>query len=67
MKCPKACWSHVDNRGEVRFEFADCIREQCAWWDIEGEMCGARVFVEQLETLLSYLYEISNKMPPARG
>ena len=63
MKCPLMTLEYrlIDQGSSIYIQ--DCLKEECAWWDEEVNMCSIRSFVEQFENIALYLFEIRNKMP----
>ena len=63
MKCPllQAGWLMKDNVGTS--SEADCLKEECAWWDREAQECALLSIGARLGTLCDAAYELIEKMP----
>jgi hypothetical protein len=43
--------------------FADCLKEECAWWIPQVEACSMHIFADMLGVIHRALKEIIAKMP----
>jgi len=39
MKCPLSYYHKVGAQGEVLQAVGDCLKEECAWWQGDDEVC----------------------------
>lgn len=63
MKCPLI---GIANPAEWRRESpteADCLKEDCAWWQPEHGHCVITSYLETCEKVASYLKSIDSKLP----
>jgi len=63
MKCPLI---GIANPAEWRRESpteADCLQEECAWWDHKYRVCGEKVIKKTLDSIAHSLADIEAKMP----
>uniref|UniRef100_A0A6H2A4G3 Uncharacterized protein n=2 Tax=viral metagenome TaxID=1070528 RepID=A0A6H2A4G3_9ZZZZ len=65
MKCPLVFSSNVTGMGEQRFVFADCLKEECAWWTPWDSSCAMLTIARWLNLLGDDIEEIKDKMPHA--
>ncbi len=63
MKCPKAFVTTDDNEGNRYINGADCIQEECAWWDNASERCCIHSINCDLDKIAILLLRIADKMP----
>ena len=65
MKCPLFVMSYMLKVGEAPTHQADCLKEECAWWDTAYELCVLRSIARLLDGVLMDLNQIRDKMPHA--
>ena len=64
MKCPKSFHYRVDAEGVVFRDAADCLREECAWWDKFNNTCNEvskTAALDQLDNVLRDIREALKK------
>lgn len=63
MKCPlfQAGWLMKDNVGTS--SEADCLKEDCAWWNSELNQCDPTGLLPWLKNIEGHLEELVDKMP----
>ena len=63
MKCPKLK-RRVDIGKLGIIEVAlDCLKEDCAWWQVGDEQCSILNLTEGVADIAHYLSEIAKKRP----
>lgn len=65
MKCPLFTMECLNLNGTFDGKGADCLKEECAWWDSAYEMCVVRSLARLLDGVLMDLNQIRDKMPHA--
>ena len=63
MKCPlfmAAVFTHQRLYGEGG---ADCLREECAWWEPSDGQCSIKVIAEFIAGMGMNIRDIKDKMP----
>jgi len=63
MKCPIAWSEDYDGEDKIILPRADCLKEECAWWDSERSKCALLTLTRQLENLSMIAEDIRDKMP----
>jgi len=63
MKCPLVFSSNVTGMGEQRFVFADCLKEECAWWARNIDECVINAHYRVFSSILNRLDSIETRMP----
>ena len=63
MKCPQTFQIEITEDDQIQLAGADCIKEECAWWDIDQEGCGIHAITTFLHHLYIDLAQIRDKMP----
>ena len=63
MKCPLFTEYQDIESGERRYHMLDCLKEECAWWDKDGNQCSHLAEMKVLVNIESCLELIVNKMP----
>lgn len=63
MKCPllAIAWSGVVAKQQE--DYPDCIKEECAWWDNEYNLCCVNRLSAGLAEMVALLNGIEAKMP----
>lgn len=63
MKCPllAIAWGHVAS--EEAINYPDCLKEECAWWDHDRNICAAKSIFHDLTNIRIELREIKDTMP----
>ena len=61
MKCPLL--GTMGMEGKIKPEWADCLRDQCAWWSATKKSCVVAVVAAQLTTLALAGENIVDRMP----
>jgi len=51
MKCPLSITGNLTGDGEFIGAAADCLKEECAWWDEEKNLCSLKVMAKELSRL----------------
>lgn len=65
MKCPLFMAVATQMAGHVDLLQLDCLKADCAWWDIDLEECGFYVGFKALDRIDRILTDIKDKMPHA--
>ncbi len=52
--------------GEDEVLMSDCLKEECAWWKTQQQLCDISGIHQQLFTLTSLLGLIADTMPVKR-
>lgn len=63
MKCPRMVVTDWKLGLKPQFAMGDCLKEECAWWDKEHEICGELTKSKALWTIRGTLLLIAEKMP----
>lgn len=63
MKCPKLVHTRDQELGLRISFFGDCIKEECAWWDHDRNICVVKSIFHDLTNIRIELREIKDKMP----
>ncbi len=63
MKCPLLILAYTYVPGPTVENVGDCLKEECAWWDIETEGCCILAIRECLSGIGEELNIIRGKMP----
>ena len=63
MKCP--LFTIMDKRTQLGEEsdYCECLKEECAWWEKEGESCALLLLGLRLGTVCDQLTDFIDKMP----
>jgi len=64
MKCPLTFRPTIATKEDLEWYAMDCLKEECAWWEEDGEGCALPLIALRLGVLVDALYEIAGKMPP---
>ncbi|MBA7545293.1 hypothetical protein ES705_37659 [subsurface metagenome] len=63
MKCPLSITGELAPDKEFIGAAADCLKEECAWWDEHGGFCAILKVSRHLEALGINAEELLEKMP----
>ena len=63
MKCPLFHRPKLDEPGLITYETSDCLKEDCAWWIADINMCAIRDLALELRYTQFRLQDMANKMP----
>ncbi len=63
MKCPLMVSGYRDRTLDPMRPATDCLKEECAWWEKEGEGCAVMLLGLQVGTVCDQLTELLEKMP----
>ena len=70
MKCPIREVSVYDEERVHHWEPADCLKEECAWWDRTAEKCVVLQLAFELDDVHCQLTEVAKELtlirPPAK-
>lgn len=66
MKCPVRRWVFDVEAQQLIPEQLDCLKEECAWWVSEIEMCCIKGCLLNLATIAECLGGIEHKTPDRR-
>lgn len=65
MKCPLLMQAAMYMSPAEADMMADCLKEECAWWDEAEQQCARLSEVTFLVAITSLLRSINEKMPHA--
>ena len=51
MKCPLFVMSYMLKVGEAPTHQAECIKEECAWWDKDRGVCAVLTLIKRLNQI----------------
>lgn len=63
MKCPQTFQIEIKAEGELQLAGAECVKEECAWWDSAYNACIEFSKARLLDGILADLNHIAKKMP----
>ena len=63
MKCPLLTIASVWATPEQKIKALDCLKEECAWWNVGFECCVLHALRDDLNEISSALQGILIKMP----
>ena len=63
MKCPLRFTLDYSEKGILSTPVRDCLKEECAWWDSDREMCRVIGLDYHIALLTKVLLDIRDKMP----
>ena len=63
MKCPLSITGQIGDEKEFIGAAADCLKEECAWWDKELECCHIASLSIGAKVIGDLLSDIHGKMP----
>jgi len=66
MKCPQLVHRRPIKAGWDEAFFGDCLKEECAWWDFDQNLCLFRSAQMDLARIRYLLEGLVDKMPVAR-
>ena len=66
MKCPRSTQHFRHSKDGDRWEFADCLKEECAWWGEGWKMCSITALFSDIGFIAGVLQDIEMKMPVAK-
>lgn len=66
MKCPLLCLGKLAVGEITQDELSDCLKEECAWYDIGLGVCGIRVIGSALDVIRETLEAIEGKIPSVK-
>jgi len=66
MKCPLSITGELTADKEFIGAAADCLKEECAWWNKTMEACCVPVLAANFITFLMLMQELVKKMPTPR-
>lgn len=67
MKCPLMMAGGFASNEKHTWGDVNCIEEECAWWDRQGDMCSLLCQGRALTFILARLAGIEDKMPHKPG
>ena len=67
MKCPLLVSGWWSKEPGFKTSKTDCLKQECAWWNVGLECCHIREIAVSLEVLSDSLDEISAKMPSGQS
>ncbi|MBA7592749.1 hypothetical protein ES708_34943 [subsurface metagenome] len=65
MKCPLRFKELIEVDDAERWRGADCIKEECAWWEETQDVCSVKNMGRMLGYMSLDLTQILDKLPPA--
>lgn len=63
MKCPISPWGLRSSTPPVRESFKDCLKEECAWWEQDLNLCAIKELALELRYTQLRLADMEKKMP----
>lgn len=63
MKCPLTTIVKVAPANPKAEDWCDCIKEECAWWDVNAGGCSVYLISRSLMYLFDVTVDIKEKMP----
>ena len=63
MKCPRTFQIEITDYDQIRLAGAECIKEECAWWRDDIQMCAIKDLSLELGYTQLRLADIADKMP----
>ncbi|GAI74011.1 unnamed protein product [marine sediment metagenome] len=66
MKCPLSITGELTADKEFIGAAADCLKEECAWWDRTAEKCVVLQLAFEIDKVSDRLERIWDKMPHER-
>jgi len=65
MKCPLSITGELTAEKEFIGAAADCLKEECAWWDDVMKRCVMKTVGAKLSGINLMVHSIEDKMPTA--
>ena len=65
MKCPPRFKELIEVDEDLKYHGADCIKEECAWWDTKSNGCSIYLISRSLMAIADILIDLKEKMPQA--
>jgi len=65
MKCPLFRAANITSDFDSSWSGDDCLKEECAWWDVEMGQCSINSLKSNLENIVLRLRDLVDKMPHA--
>lgn len=62
MKCPLFHRPKLDEPGIMSYQTGDCLKGECAWWDIITERCAVKEIAVQLRSANAILVRLGQNM-----
>ena len=66
MKCPLFTAAEMSHEPEFKPAQNDCLKEECAWWRDDIQMCAMKDISLEVGYLQHRFADMVDKMPPAR-
>lgn len=63
MKCPLFIATYGVQSTAMKSSGAECLKEECAWWDVPVKRCLWQNISEKLSFIYLELNDIATKMP----
>ncbi len=63
MKCPLLLFEHYTTFEKIGSEVADCLKEECAWWDDRLGRCAVLTISRIMIDVGRQVEAIQSKMP----
>lgn len=63
MQCPLLSMILYHREGFLPGGGAECLKEDCAWWQVGDEQCAILNLTEGIALAAHWLGEIANKIP----
>ena len=63
MKCPQSDQHFRYSKDGDRWEFADCLKEECAWWDNTHGICAVLQLSKAIYYMGLHIAQAEKKMP----
>ena len=63
MKCPLWMMGSTSAKLPDREDLGDCLKEECAWWIADIQMCSVRDIALELQHAQHRLQDMAVKMP----
>lgn len=65
MKCPLFTIGRTDVQLGVESDYGECLKEECAWWEQDLNLCAIKELALELRYTQLRLADMVEKMPPA--
>ncbi len=63
MKCPLTFIKSVSGYLETKFDVGDCLKEECAWWDLKLRICSTLKIAKELSFVSESMTYLLAKVP----